>query len=133
MDIEIFALCDAATDYFGKLNILGTFDTFNFKELPGHFPHCAVALRIRFSKIEEGSHKIKINFVDVDGRPFMKEVNGEINIRVPSERPSGIANLILGVNNLKFEKAGQYVVDLAIDGKQIQSLPIFVSLHQKKV
>jgi len=59
MNIELFVLCDAATDQQGKLNILGAFDSLWAQKVPVSHPQCAVALRIRFSKIEEGEHNIK--------------------------------------------------------------------------
>jgi hypothetical protein len=133
MNIEVFTLCDAATDYSGKLNILGTFDAINFKQLPATFPHCAIALRIRFSKIEAGHHKVQINFVNQDGKPFMPSLNGDIQVRIAPEKQSTTANLILGVNNLKFEKDGPYTIDLAVDSRHEQSLPLFVKLLQRNV
>ncbi len=54
MDIQIAILCDAATDNNGKLNILGTFDTIYSAQLPATHPQCSIALRMTFSKGEEG-------------------------------------------------------------------------------
>ena len=51
MNIEAFLLCDAATGHQGKLNVLGAFDTIYAKQLPVIHPACAIALRIRFTKI----------------------------------------------------------------------------------
>ena len=67
MDIQIAVLCDAATDNNGKLNLLGTFDTIYTTQLPAQHPHCAIALRTTFSKVEEGKHVVKMSFVDEDG------------------------------------------------------------------
>lgn len=60
MEVEIFALCDAATDYGGRLNLLGTFEQIRTKQFPAAHPHFAVALRIRFERIEEGDHPVRI-------------------------------------------------------------------------
>ena len=38
MRLEIFTLCDAATDSVGKLNILGSFDTLWAREAPVSHP-----------------------------------------------------------------------------------------------
>ena len=40
MDIQVAVLCDAATDYKGKLNLLGTFNSVYTRELPANYPHC---------------------------------------------------------------------------------------------
>ncbi|WP_407992464.1 DUF6941 family protein, partial [Pontiella sp.] len=66
MKIEVFALCDAATDNHGKLNILGTFDQIYAARVPVSHPACAIALRLRFDKMEEGVHSVKLQLVNPD-------------------------------------------------------------------
>jgi len=85
MNIQMAVLCDAATDYAGKLNVLGTFDTIITHQLPAFHPQCSIALRITFSKIEEGSHKIKMNFVDEDGKFVMPSIDMPVDIAIPGE------------------------------------------------
>jgi hypothetical protein len=55
MDIQAALLCDSATDYRGKLCILGTFDTIITQNLPSTHPHCSIALRIVFRDSDEGT------------------------------------------------------------------------------
>lgn len=126
MDIEIFALCDAATELAGKLNLLGTFDTLNVKQFPAVHPHCAIALRIRFRRIEEGDHKIRIEFVDEDGKAVGPKLDGGLNVKFPEGVQSVAVNMALGIGGLKFEKPGNYEINLAMDGRQIGSLPLNV-------
>ncbi|MBU4198808.1 MAG: hypothetical protein KKG09_04150 [Verrucomicrobia bacterium] len=132
MDVEIFTLCDAATETAGKLNILGTFDRIITRQLPTIHPHCAIALRVRFDRIEEGEHRVKINLVDDDGQSVFPGLDGNISVKMPPEGMSVCANLILNLNGLKFPKPGQYAIDLAIDGRQEKSLPVFVALIEQK-
>jgi len=126
VDVEIFALCDAATDSAGKLNILGAFDKIGAPKLPVVYPRCSVALRIRFDRIEQGKHRIRINVVDADGQPIMAAFDNEINVAFPGEIQSLCANIVLQINGLKFEKLGQYAIDMAIDGRHEKSLPVYV-------
>ena len=42
MDIQVAVLCDAATDYKGKLNLLGTFNSVYTKELPANYPQLSL-------------------------------------------------------------------------------------------
>ena len=130
MNIQIAVLCDAATDYGGKLNILGAFDTIVTSHLPAVHPQCSIALRIAFSKIEEGSHKVKINFVDEDGRFVMPSIDMPADIVIPPEVSFLVRNFIINIQQLKFDKPGQYSIDVAIDGRQETSVPLFVR-HQK--
>ena len=131
MDVEIFALCDAATDAAGKLNILGAFDKIGAQDLPVVYPRCSVALRIRFDRIEHGIHRIRINIIDADGQSIMAPFDNEINISFPGEMQSLCANIVLQINGLKFEKLGQYAIDMAIDGRHEKSLPIYILKARK--
>ena len=126
MNIEAFLLCDCATDQRGKLNVLGAFDSIYARKMPTVHPACTVAARIRFEKIEEGDHKVRIDVIDQDGRPIVPRLNGNISVRAREDAGSSIVNLILNLQRLKFENYGEYRIDLAIDGKVEGSLPFSV-------
>ena len=126
MNVEAFLLCDCATDQRGKLNILGAFDTVFTRKMPAVHPACAVAVRLRFSKIEEGQHKIKINMIDEDGNPAGPVIEDTISIKVPENENSWVHNLILNIHGLQLNKFGEYRIDFAVDGRQEASLPLKV-------
>lgn len=131
MKIEVFALCDAAVDYSGKLSLLGAFDGIFAAETPVVHPQCAIALRLRVSRVEEGKHQLVLNFIDADGRPVMPNVNANFEVRIPQERESIAVNLVLNIHQLKFANFGEYAVDLAIDNQQAASLPLLVVQKQR--
>ena len=56
MDIQVAVLCDAATDYKGKLNLLGTFNSVYTRELPANYPQCSIVLRVVFKPVEAVSY-----------------------------------------------------------------------------
>ena len=85
MDIQIAVLCDAATDNNGKLNILGTFDTIYTSQLPATHPQCSIAVRMTFNKVEDGTHTVKLNFVDEDGKSVMPPIEIPVEVAVPDE------------------------------------------------
>ena len=127
MNIEVFSLCDAATvDNVGKLNVLGVFDSISSASMPVVYPHCAVALRIRFDNIERGEHRVTVNFIDQDGQHVIPSANGNINVNFQDSQRSGAANLVLNLQMFKIEKFDEYSIDLAIDGRKEASLPLFV-------
>ncbi|MFA6357286.1 MAG: hypothetical protein WCY09_01260 [Candidatus Omnitrophota bacterium] len=132
MQIEIFSLCDAATADFGKLSMLGAFDTLWVSKMPAVHPQCTIALRIGFKRIEKGEHKILVHFVDADGKNIISPAQGGIAINFPEDQSSCSANLIFNIQSLKLEKLGEYSIDLAIDGQQKASLPLFVKEHKIK-
>ena len=126
MDIQVAVLCDAATDYKGKLNLLGTFNSVHTRELPANYPQCSIVLRVVFKLVEEGSHKLRINFVDEDGKIVMPSIELPFEVSVPENDSFAYRNFILNIQRLKFEKFGQHAVDIAIDGRQEASIPLEV-------
>ena len=126
MNIETFLLCDAATDSVGKLNILGAFDALNVQNFPLVLPQCSVAVRIRLQRIEQGAHKITIHFIDDDGKFVIPPLDGGFEMNICGNERSGVANMIINMQNLNFEHAGEYALVLAVDGKEISRLPLQV-------
>ena len=126
MKIEVFALCDAATDSRGKLNILGTFDQIYAAKMPVVHPACAIALRLRCDKMEEGVHRINLQLVDPDGTPVFQPMEGEVHPRMAPDVESVAVNLILNFQHMKFETFADYQINLAIDDVSMASLPLRV-------
>ena len=126
MNIQIACLCDAATDYQGKLNLLGTFDTIFTRKLPAVHPGCAIVLRIVFTPVEAGSHRLRLSFVDEDGRAVIQPLDLPFEVRLPPGAPSLSRNFILNLQQVKFERAGSHSVDVALDGRQEISIPLFI-------
>ena len=126
MNIQVAVLCDAAADYGGKLNILGTFDTILSRDLPVIHPQCAIALRLCFAKVEEGAHKVRMNFVDEDGKFIMPGIDMPVDVIIPGEVSFLVRNFVINIQQLKFEKPGQYSIDIAVNGRQESSIPLLV-------
>lgn len=127
MNIEAFLLCDAATDQQRKLNVLGAFDAIYFQKLPAQYPACALAARVRFQKVEEGDHTIRIYIMDDDGASIGPKLDGNISVKIHDTVGTAVVNLILNMRGLEFKRFGNYRVDLAIDGNIQASLPLRVS------
>ncbi len=126
MTIQLAVLCDAATDYNGKLNILGTFDTIFSQRFPACHPQCSVALRVAFDKMEEGKHTLKINFVNEDGQSIMPGVDIPVDVVLPDDTTFISRNFVLNIQQLKFETAGLYAIEIATDGEHQASIPLAV-------
>ena len=126
MNVEAFLLCDCATDQQGKLNILGAFDIVYARKMPAVHPACTVAARLRYSRVEEGEHKIKINLIDADGNPAGPVLEREISLKVNENDNSGVRNIILNIQGLRLANFGEYRIDFAIDNRLEASLPLKV-------
>lgn len=126
MTIQIAVLCDAAADYSGKLNILGTFDTIFSQQFPAVHPHCAVAVRVSFAKMEEGRHQMKMNFVNEDGKSIMPPIDMPVDVQVPGDATFISRNFVVNIQGLKFDQPGLYSIDFAVDGRHEASIPLAV-------
>ncbi len=126
MNIQVAVLCDAATDNAGKLNLLGAFDTIITPQLPAVHPQCSIALRATFSNAEEGKHKLKLTFVDEDGKPVMPSMEIPVEVAVPEETHFISRNFIINIQQLKFDTPGYYSIDIALDDKEQASIPLLV-------
>jgi hypothetical protein len=126
MLVEIFSLCDASTSENGKLNILGAFDTIWVRQFPAVYPHCAVAIRIRFLAVEKGDHKVGLRLIDMDGKDVLPPAGGSLHLDLSEGLSSGSSNLILNIQSMKLDKTGEFSLELSIDGEHAFSLPLFV-------
>jgi Family of unknown function (DUF6941) len=127
MKVEIFTLCDAATvDAGGKLNILGSFDRLNAKQIPVIHPQCSLAIKLRFERIEEGKKRLRIAFVDSDGAAVMPTLDATTEVRFQGNDSTSTVSLALNIQQLKLPRFGEYSIDLAVDDRHESSIPLFV-------
>jgi len=126
MIVEIAALCDAATDQAGKLNLLGTFDRLH-AALPFVLPQCAAAFRIRYSRSEAGEHLLSLHLEDLMGTPLIPPLDSRVVFPpVQTSYDSQAVNLVLNMQRLHLERAGKYVMRLRIDQIEAISLPLWM-------
>lgn len=126
MQVELFAICDAATSDNGKLNILGSFDTIWVRQFPALYPHCAVAVKLRFTSIEQGDHAIAVRFINDDGQNILPPASGSFTIKMPSEQHSASTDIVLNIQSLNLTKPGECALELSVDGRSAISLPLFI-------
>ena len=131
MNIQVAVLCDAATDDNGKLNLLGAFDTIYAPQMPAVHPQCSVALRVTFMSGDEGTRKLSLNFINADGRPIMQAIEVPVPVTLPDEAHFLTRNFIINIQQLKFEEAGLYSVDVRVDDQSQASIPLLVKLVER--
>ena len=108
------------------MNLLGSFDHLFAKQEPIAHPGCALAMKLRFTRIEEGTHRIKITFGDEDGNLVMPTLEAPVMIRMAAGESTAVANLILNIQQLTLPKFGEYSIDLAVDGRAETAFPLYV-------
>jgi hypothetical protein len=132
MNVQAALLCDAATDDRGKLNLLGAFDTICSQQMPAIHPQCAVALRMTFATADEGTHQLKLSFVDADGRGIMPPIPVTVRIELPEDTHFSTHNFIFNLQQVSFESPGLYSVDVTLDDEAVASVPLQVRLLESQ-
>jgi len=127
MQLEILTFCDAAVEYAGRLNLLGASDTIVAPDMPFRYAHCALAMRMRAARIEQGEHTVRVMIITADGAPVL-DVQGQMNVRF-SPTSNGAMHLIINAQNLEFKSEGEYSIEVAVDGIQLGSSPLFVRVQ----
>jgi hypothetical protein len=133
MNIQVAVLCDAANEDNGKLNLLGAFDTIFATQMPSVHPQCAVALRVTFMSGDEGERKLKLNFVNADGRAIMPSIEIPVTVVLPDEVHFLTRNFLVNIQQLKFAEEGLYSVDVRLDDKSQGNIPLSVRLLERPV
>lgn len=128
MQLEILTFCDAAAEYGGRLNVLGATDTIVAPAAPFRYNQCALAVRLRAARVEQGQHSVRLMVIDADGAPILN-IDGPMNVNVASPAGSSM-HLIVSAQNLEFKRAGEYAIEVAVDGIQLGSSPLFVRVQQ---
>lgn len=126
MKIELFALCDFAADYGGKLTVVGIFDSIFARQIPTVHPHCCLAVKLRFEKIEEGQKRLRLSIADDDGKLVVPAMEIPITVTMPAEAHTNTIQVVANIAGMKFEQFGEYSIDIAIDGRHEGSIPLFV-------
>lgn len=126
MNVEMLALCDAATDHGGRLNMLGAFDRVG-GALPVVLPQCAVVIRMRWTREDVGEHRVGIQLADERGKSLIPPLDSTVHVPpMPTEMESHAINMILNLQRLRIELAGVYKLILNIDNSTLASVPLFV-------
>ena len=124
MQLEILTFCDAAVEYGGRLNILGATDSIVTAGVPFRYAQSALALRLRAARVESGEHTVRVMIIDADGGPLLN-VEGKLDIHFAGPL-GGAMHLIVNAQNLEFAREGEYAIEVAVDGIQVGSSPLFV-------
>ncbi len=127
MVVEIFALCDAATDYGGRMNLLGVFELLAAPRLPVVKDHCSVAARLRFDRTGAGLRQVAVRFVNAEGRQPVPDMIAPMQVTVADGRSTSAVNLVLNINGLLLPAFGLYEVQLLVDGRLSATLPLMVA------
>lgn len=110
----------ALTSDDGKLSVMGIFGNVNFPSLPNAYPRFFVVIVLA---LDSGQHEVRLGIVDPMGQQLLPEPP---TVQVNVELPGADTNLVIDFNNLPFQRAGIYQVQLFVDDLLIHSTPLNV-------
>ena len=127
MHISFAVFADAANlSQEGKLNILGVFDAVHVAGLPAIHPRTHFVVRLKANGDDTGQHKLTFRWLS----PFDEELwssIGEISV-APSPNPAFEVDLpIIAVVDLPLNVAGQYTMQVTLDGELTASARLLVN------
>lgn len=127
MKVDVFTLCDFAnTAPGGKMNILGTYNSVAAYKVPATHRLCALAILMRFEKIEEGTKNIRLSIIDQDGKAVIPTLEAQLMIQIREDVSDATVPLSFVIQQIVFPHFGEYRIDLAVDGRQEASIPLYV-------
>ena len=127
MHISFAVFADAANlSQEGKLNILGVFDAVQVAGLPTIHPRTHFVVRLKADGDDTGSHKLTFRWLS----PFEEELwssSGEMSVAQASNPVFELDLPIIAVVDLPLNVAGQYTMQVTLDGQPTAAARLFVS------
>ena len=111
----------------GKLNLMGVSNTINARALPWVQPQIYVVLQFEVGAADWETEKgIEVQLLDADGNR-VSAIQGNVKVARPKVAKPLQVNSIFAINNLKFNKDGEYVFVLRVDGQIEKEIPLRVN------
>ncbi len=131
MHISFAIFADAANlSQEGKLNILGVFDALQVGGLPTIHPRTHFVVRLKADGNDTGPHKLTFRWLS----PLDEELwssSGEMSV-APAPNPLFEVDLpIIAVVDLPLNIAGQYTMQVTLDGEPTAAARLFVNAPQQ--
>jgi len=132
MKIPVATLCDSASIYQNRLCILGTFDTLTGDKLPIVKSQCAIAFQMNWAKSEEGTHIIRVQYMNEDGQRTLDDMVSNVEVSVPENTYFAATNHIIHLQQLTFNKTGTYQITIFIDEQISAEIQLQVLVTEQK-
>jgi hypothetical protein len=129
MTLQSATVSDFASDYNGKLCVLGCFDTLCASSFPVVHPQCSIAVRLVFQPEDAGHHEFVVRCMDPNGAECMPPMPGPVDVSFTSSFiPFVSRNIIFTLQRVKFDRQGLYRWLVEHQGKTIATIPLRVTL-----
>lgn len=127
MHISFAVFADAANlSQEGKLNILGVFDAVQVAAFPTVHPRTHFVVRLKANADDAGSHKMSFRWLN----PMDEELwcsSGDMTVGAPPNPVFEVDLPIIAVVDLPLSTAGQYRMEVLLDGVATAEARLIVS------
>lgn len=111
----------------GKLNLLGIFDQVRATSVPAIHPQMRLVIVLEADRGEVNrEHNIKIEMIDADNTQTPVKIEGKMKFGAPPSGENVRFNQIIQLNNIQFDKFGDYSFKILVDGEVKKSIPLKV-------
>lgn len=120
MEIQDLILADyAAANERGKFTLVGAgFSNIYAKKFPLVHPLMYILVRLKVTKNDIGKSRIEIRIVGEKGAIF--KANCDLNVS-KDHKEEELVPLPIQINNLKFDSAGLYNIEVVVNGEEEKS------------
>lgn len=133
MDVDYMILADAAIEAQGKHYIHGAgWDTINAVQFPALHPTLTIVVLLRVPWNEANvRQRLEVDIRDADGVSILPNPPGPAGGGITVGRPPTVAPgndilvpLVFQMAGIVFQRAGDYVVELRLEGEVIKRFPL---------
>lgn len=119
--VKVGLLCDyALTGMDQRLSLIGLFNNINFPSLPAAYPQFFVVFVLN---LDRAQHEVHLGIVNPTGQQMLPDAEP---VSVDVEVPGAETNLVIGFNNIQFDRPGIYQVQLFVNARLVHSIPLNV-------
>jgi hypothetical protein len=123
--VAVVADC-ANVESHGKLNIMGIFDVINAAQIPVVHPSMQLVVRFVADPSETNvALPVEVQLVDEDGGVVFG-IKGQVTFHGGDSGEPTTTNHIVGLNNLRFEKFGDYEFKILVRDEPVVTIPLKV-------
>jgi hypothetical protein len=124
--VEMFTLCDGATEQDGRISLVGTYDSIYAADFPFALPQVTAVLRVRFWPQDGCLHAFRLVLTSPDGKSLGVLLDAMANLQPFNDDRSIACNLITRLQNVQIEGPGEHTFDFYIDDRLQGRLPVSI-------
>lgn len=110
----------------GKLNILGIFEQISAQSVPAVHPQMQLVMALEADRGDaDREHKVEIELIDADGTKLFS-ISGDLKFGPPLLDERIRINHIIQLNNLQFNRFGDYEFKIFVNNEVRYNIPLSV-------